>query len=69
MANIIADKLVFPELLQKNLTSDSISELGLQLIHNTDYKNTMIDQMKKINHTIGEAGASRKIATFILGQN
>tara|TARA_B100000029_G_scaffold507159_1_gene591248 strand:- start:647 stop:1774 length:1128 start_codon:yes stop_codon:yes gene_type:complete len=69
MANIIADKLVFPELLQKNLTSDSISELGLQLIHNTDYKNTMIDQIKKINHTIGEAGASRKIATFILGQN
>ena len=69
MANIIADSLVFPELLQKQLTSESISELGLKLISDTDYRYTMIDQMKKINAAIGGPGASKQIATFILGQN
>ena len=69
MANIIADKLVFPELLQKQLTSESISELGMKLIRDTEYRGTMINQMKKINQIIGEPGASKQIATFILGQN
>ena len=69
MANIIADSLVFPELLQKQFTSESISELGLKLISETDYRHTMIDQMKKINATIGGPGASKQIAAFILGQN
>ena len=69
MANIIADELVFPELLQKDLTSENISALGLKLMRDIDYKNIMIDKMKKINHTIGGPGASQKIATFILGQN
>ena len=69
MANIIADELVFPELLQKDLTSENISELGLKLMRDIDYKNIMIDKMKKINHAIGGPDASQKIATFILGQN
>jgi len=68
MANIIANELVFPELLQQKATYTNIAELGIQLINDRDYKNNMIEKMKLINSQIGEAGASERTAQFILSQ-
>ena len=69
MANIIANDLIFPELLQQEVTVKNISEMGFKLIHNIDYKNNMIEKMKFINKQIGEPGASKKIAEFVLEKN
>ena len=69
MANIIANDLIFPELLQQEVTVKNISEMGFKLIHNIDYKNNMIEKMKFINKQIGEPGASKKIAEFVLSKN
>ena len=68
MANIIANELVFPELLQQKATHENIAEIGIRLINDKNYKNNMIEKMRFINSQIGEAGASKKAAQFILGQ-
>ena len=69
MANIIAEELVFPELLQNDVTVNQISQLGLELINNTEYKNNMDIKMNSINQKIGDSGASKRVAEFIIGCN
>ena len=69
MANIIADDLVFPELLQQKATVENICELGMQIISDTTYRSNMMDKIQRINEKIGAAGASEKIAQFILENN
>ena len=66
MANIIADDLVFPELLQQNATVENICELGIKIISDTTYSSNMMNKIQQINEKIGGAGASEKIAQFII---
>jgi len=61
--------LVFPELLQNDVTVNQISQLGLELINNTEYKNNMNIKMNSINQKIGVSGASKRVAEFIIGCN
>jgi lipid-A-disaccharide synthase len=65
MANIIANKLVFPELLQNNATSNNISDYIIKLINNTIYRKKIMREMKLIKQKIGNSGASLKAAEFI----
>jgi lipid A disaccharide synthetase len=64
--NIIANQEVFPELLQEKAASKDIAEKMIRIINDENYNNHIKKQLKVLQQTIGEAGASKKIAKFIL---
>ena len=66
IVNIIANQEVFPELLQEKATSKNIAEKMMKIINDENYNNHIKKQLKALQKTIGEAGASKKIAKFIL---
>lgn len=67
MSNIIADKLIFPELLQNNATPLSISRETIKMINNKKYRNNLMHELKGVRKIIGESGASKKAAQFVEG--
>ena len=66
IVNIIANQEVFPELLQEKAASKDIAEKMIRIINDENYNNHIKKQLKVLQQTIGEAGASKKIANFIL---
>ena len=69
MANIIANELVFPELLQGEANINNITKEAVRIIKEENYKNTIISNMQLIRNKIGGSGASKKIAIAMLNSN
>ena len=65
MVNVLADKEIVPELLQNKFTVSSITDYAVRLLQDNDYRGTMIDELKKIGHQLGEPGAYRRAAKCI----
>ena len=65
MVNVLADKEIVPELLQNKFTVSSITDYAVRLLQDNDYRGTMIDELKKIGHQLGEPGAYRRSAKCI----
>jgi len=65
MVNILADKEIVPELLQNKFTVSSITEQAVRLLQDHDYRGTMIGELEKIGHQLGEPGAYRRAAECI----
>ena len=66
MANIIANKMVFKEFLQKKATVKNISKEIEKILINEKYKKEMMSDLNLINKKIGLSGATQKAATFIM---
>ena len=65
MVNVLADKEIVPELLQNKFTVSSITDYVVRLLQDNDYRGTMISELKKIRHQLGEPGAYRRAAKCI----
>jgi len=65
MVNVLADKEIVPELLQNKFTVSSVTDYVVRLLHDNDYRGTMIDELKKIENQLGEPGAYRRAAKCI----
>ena len=67
LANIIADKEIYPELIQDDFNEKNITEITEQFLLNKDniYYSTL-KEIEKVNSTIGEKGASKKVAETVL---
>ena len=65
MTNIIAEKLVFPELLQNDANVNNISNQMIEMINNTNYRTKLMNQIKLIQQKVGSSGASIKAAQYI----
>ena len=65
MVNVLADKEIVPELLQNKFTVSSITDYAVRLLQDNDYRGTMINELKKIGHQLGEPGAYRRAAKCI----
>lgn len=61
LVNIIMDKEVVKELLQYNLPENISNELD-KLLHNENYRKSMLENYSQLRSLCGGAGASRRVA-------
>ncbi|MAJ43145.1 MAG: lipid-A-disaccharide synthase [Candidatus Marinimicrobia bacterium] len=66
MVNLIANKEIMPEYLQKNATVHNISTEILSLLKNKKKYNKKLIQLKKVKDSLGNVGVFNKISNNIL---
>lgn len=65
LGNLIADRLVFKELIQEDFTQEKV-EAELHRLMEKDYRDTMLQGYGQIRKSLGESGASRAIAEAMI---
>lgn len=68
LPNLIAGKTIVPELLQTDLTPDTLTELTLDLLRNPDTCEAQRDALRAVHQQLGEAGAAERTAHLLLAQ-
>ena len=63
LANLIANKLIFKELLQKKCTPEAISEELLHLTGDADYRAAILSDYAAVRQALGHPGAAFRIAS------
>ena len=66
LGNLCLDREVFRELIQEQLTPESVSEELRRLVEDTDYRARMLSGYAEIRRSLGGAGASRAIARAMI---
>jgi len=66
LVNLIVDKSVVKELIQKDCSIDNIRNELEQLIPDTEYRNTMLQGYAEVSGRIGETGVSDRTADLII---
>lgn len=64
LANLIAGKRIFPELVQDEATAESMAEAAHELLNNPAAYEKMLKEIKKIQQMLGRAGASDRVAAI-----
>ncbi|RPH88641.1 MAG: lipid-A-disaccharide synthase, partial [Deltaproteobacteria bacterium] len=62
LVNIIAGKMIPPELLQQEANANRIASEALAILLNEEKKQEIIAQLQDIRTKLGEAGAARRAA-------
>ena len=62
LGNLIADRLVFKELIQNECNADALVAEIRRLIEDRQYRNRMLDGYASIRKSLGEDGASEAVA-------
>lgn len=62
LGNLIADRLVFRELIQKDLTADNLTVEIRRLIEDPAYREEMLAGYREIRQALGGSGASAAVA-------
>ena len=65
LVNIIAGKEVAPELLQKDVTPEKISEKALEMLTNESRMEQAQKDLKKVKESLGKVGAAKRTAISI----
>lgn len=68
LPNLIAKKRIVPELLQDDLTPNTLTELTLDLLRNPEKLKTQRDSLNTVYQQLGESGAAERTAQLILDQ-
>ncbi len=68
LPNLIAQKRIVPELLQTELTPDTLTELTLDLLHNPEKCDAQRDALNTVYQQLGESGAAERTAQLVLEQ-
>ena len=66
LANLIANKLIFKELLQDKCTPEAISEELLRLTVDADYRAAMLADYAAVRQSLGTPGAASRIASKMI---
>mgnify|MGYP001263959576 CR=1 FL=1 len=66
MANIIAGEEVFPEYLQTEATIKNLYQAAYKMFDNDNYKQKLIQKITTINMKLGNRGASKRAAEYII---
>ncbi len=64
LVNIVMDRTIVQELLQKNLPEKITDELS-KILYDEQYRYQMLENYKELQNIIGESGASRRTAEII----
>lgn len=62
LANLIADKRVLPELVQKEASADNIAQIAMELLTDSDAYENMRKELKNVRQMLGQPGASGRVA-------
>lgn len=65
LVNLIMDKPIVKELIQTELTAKNISDELMKLLHDKNYRNTMISEYEALIKHLGGGGASARIAAHL----
>ena len=68
LPNLIAGKRIVPELLQDDLSTDSLTEHALKILTDPDECDAQREALNTVHKQLGEAGAAAKTAKLILEQ-
>ena len=66
LPNIIAGKMIVPELLQDKASSENISGIAIRILKNPDELVGQKDELKKVCEQMGEPGAVERTARLVL---
>ncbi|MEO6883885.1 MAG: lipid-A-disaccharide synthase [Bacteroidia bacterium] len=66
LVNLIMDKMVVKELIQQELTVENLQTELQKLLHDVEYKNTMLAHFTELKKLLGDSGASAKTAHLML---
>jgi len=66
LVNLILDKPCVKELVQQDCTAENIEKELNELLHNTEYRNTMLNEYEQLYQMLGGTGASERIAINII---
>ncbi len=66
LCNLVAEKLVAKELIQKNVTPQTIAQEIIQLVTNPNYRRLMIESLDIVSHNLGPPGAADHAAEAVL---
>ncbi|MBC8213903.1 MAG: lipid-A-disaccharide synthase [Candidatus Marinimicrobia bacterium] len=66
LVNLIANKEVFPELLQDNATTENISKSVSKILLDEDYRNSLAEEIQNVKTALGGSGASNRVAQLIM---
>ncbi|HGJ65023.1 TPA: lipid-A-disaccharide synthase, partial [bacterium] len=67
LPNIIADKMIVPELLQDKANPNNISQIAIKMLSNSQELEKQRDELRKVREKMGEAGAVERVAKLVLG--
>tara|TARA_B100002052_G_scaffold163151_1_gene148558 strand:- start:704 stop:913 length:210 start_codon:yes stop_codon:yes gene_type:complete len=68
MVNLIANKKIVPELLQRRANVNNILNNILPLLSNTDKRKTMLSGMSQVRRSIGMPGVYERAAQAIINR-
>ncbi|HNP60142.1 MAG TPA: lipid-A-disaccharide synthase [Nitrospirales bacterium] len=68
LVNILAGQEIVPELIQDRMTPDRIAHEALKILQDARRQNDMTQAFQAIRNSLGEAGASKRAAAFILAE-
>ena len=66
LPNIIANKMIVPELMQDDFTAENLKTEVLKYLNDDEYYNDTVKELEKVADSIGEKGAGRKVAQAVL---
>lgn len=66
LPNIIADKIIVPELLQSKANAKNISNIATRLLNNPEELENQRKELKKVVDKMGESGAVERTARLVL---
>ena len=66
--NLIAGRRIVPELLQNDLTPDTLTEHAIDLLNNPEKCDEQRDALNTVHKQLGESGAAERTAQLIIEQ-
>lgn len=66
LPNLIARKRIVPELLQDSLTPETLTELALDLLGNSDKREAQCTSLHSVYEQLGEVGTAERTAQLVL---
>ncbi|OGV98448.1 MAG: lipid-A-disaccharide synthase [Nitrospinae bacterium RIFCSPLOWO2_02_FULL_39_110] len=66
LPNLLAGREIAPELIQFGANPGNIAEKAMYFLKDQNRLNQMKEELKKVKHSLGEPGASKKVAWIII---
>jgi lipid-A-disaccharide synthase len=66
LVNILAGKRICKEFLQKDVNGNTIFEESMQILEDKNYREKMIEEIKKVKSSLGDGNAGKNASSAIL---
>ena len=68
LVNLIMDSYIVKEIIQQHLNYNSLKAELNNILHNTDYRNEMLEKYNMLNTKLGGPGASKRFASLMYNE-